>query len=421
MDSSNTKKPAPIFGTGLARSGGGLYSMCLSTHEEIMVACCPNIELFRSYRNAMVRSLGSERLSATCQPNSAFQDCYGCENRIALLDHLLTAADLSLPFAEQEWDSFLKTSISRGDLETRDLTPHFYKIKGKDYRTIFSNLLEVIAYARQCGKRRWVGFHETWILDFFPLLAREFPTARFLVMFRDPRATVNSMLGVRKIDPLQVAQVLSYVRHWRKYAALAQKFSTDPLFTGRLHITAHELLLTNTEAELRDICKSLDLDLDARMLDTKNFFNFATNSIWSGNSSFEGKTEGFVPTRATRWRGKLDKTVWNTIEYLCGPDLEKIGYPTFTAFANPTTPTSPEVTKFLLDDHSSYANWRSDLCDPVHDLGLEAVRRQLLGLSQAARDLSLVRRCFLFEETYKWLRSASRPLLPGIAATLSSR
>lgn len=421
MNFLNTKKPAPIFGTGLARSGGGLYSMCLSTHEEIMVACCPNIELFRSYRNALVRSLGNERLSANCPPNSSFQDCYGCEDRIALLDHLLTAADLSLPFAEQEWDSFLETSISRGDLETRDLTPHFYKMKGKDYRTIFSNLLEIIASARQCGNRRWLGFHETWILDFFPVLAREFPTARFLIMFRDPRATVNSMLGVQKIDPLQVAQVLSYVRHWRKYAALAQKFSTDPLFTGRIHITAHELLLTNTEVALHDICHSLDLVLDNRMLDTKNFFNFATNSIWSGNSSFEGKTEGFVPARATRWREKLDKTIWTTIEYLCGPDLEKIGYPTFTASANPMAAACPAVMQFLLDDHSCYANWRSDLGDPLRDLGLEAVRRQLLTLPCPAKDQSLVRRCFLFEETYEWLRSSSRPLLPNLAAQLSRR
>jgi hypothetical protein len=421
MKYSNENKSLPVFGTGLARSGGGLYSMCLSTHEQIMVACCPNIELFRSYRNAVVRSLGSELLSVTCPPNAAFQDCYGCDNRIAILDHLLTAADLSLPFAEQEWHSFLQTSISRGDLETRDLTPHFRKLKGKDYRAIFSNLLEVIASARQCSNRRWLGFHETWILDFFPVLAREFPDARFLVMFRDPRATVNSMLGVQNIDPLQVAQVLSYVRHWRKYAALAQKFSSDPLFTGRLHITAHELLLTNTEEALRDICKSLELELDERMLDTQNFFNFATNSIWGGNSSFEGKTEGFVPARATRWREKLDETIWNAIEYLCGPDLEMVGYPTFTTFADPQTPASPEVTQFLLDDHSSFANWRSDLGDPLRDLGLEAVRRQLLGLPQAAKDRSLLRKCFLFEQTYEALRSGNGPLLPNLAAKLSHR
>ena len=409
---------SPLFGTGLARSGGGLYSMCLSTHPQMMVACCPNIELFRSYRNAMIRDLGDSSLSAACPANASLQDWYGTEERLTLLDHLLEKAHLDLPFDEEEWPSFLETSIHRGELETADLTTHYERLKGKTYRDLFANLLQIIADTRKCGHRKWIGLHETWILDYYPLLARTFPEARFLIMFRDPRATINSMLGVKAIDPAQVAQVLSYIRHWRKYAALALRYANDSQFDGRLHITAHDLVLTRTEETLIGICNAFDLELDQRMLDTSNFFNYATGKTWSGNSSFEGKTEGISAHRALRWRDKLDPTIVAAIEYLCGPDLKLVGYPIFTDFANPFVDADGNISKFLLEDHGSHANWRSDLDDPLVDLGLEAVRRQLLRLPQPSSDTKLIRRTFLFEETYDALRNGFEPLLPTLQQVL---
>jgi len=291
-------------------------------------------------------------------------------------------------------------------------------MKGNTYRDVFDNLLRIIADTRECGDRKWIGLHETWVLDFYPLLARTYPDARFLIMFRDPRATVNSMLGVETIDPSQVAQILSYVRHWRKYAALALRYANDPQFAGRLHITAHDLVLTQPQETLTDICRAFDLDLDARMLDTSNFFNYATGAIWSGNSSFEGKTEGISPHRALRWRDKLDPTILAAIEYLCGSDLKLVGYPTFTDYADPAKDAEGVVIEFLLKDHSGYTNWRSDLNDPLADLGLEAMRRQLLRLPTSSTDVALVRRTFLFEETYRALRAGAEPLLPALKEAL---
>jgi hypothetical protein len=384
----------------------------------MMVACCPNIELFRSYRNAMIRDLHDPTLSAACPPNAPLQDWFGSVQRLKLLDHLLEKAHLDLVIDPAEWPSFLETSIRRGELETRDLTVNYNQMKGNTYRDLFDNLLRIIADTRECGDRKWIGLHETWVLDFYPLLARTYPDARFLIMFRDPRATVNSMLGVEAIDPSQVAQILSYVRHWRKYAALALRYANDPQFAGRLHITAHDLVLTRPQETLTGICRAFDLDLDPRMLDTGNFFNYATGAVWSGNSSFEGKTEGISPHRALRWRDKLDPKILAAIEYLCGPDLKLVGYPTFTSYADPAKDAEGVVTEFLLKDHGGYTNWRSDLNDPLADLGLEAMRRQLLRLPTPSADADLVRRCFLFEETYRALRAGAGPLLPALQQAL---
>jgi hypothetical protein len=384
----------------------------------MMVACCPNIDLFRSYRNAMVRSLGDSALAAACPPNAPLQDWYGTLERVTLLDHLLDKAHLDLPFDETEWPSFLESSIRRGKLETADLTANYDRMKGATYRHLFENLLRIIADTRQCADRKWVGLHETWMLDFYPLLARSFPEARFLLMFRDPRAIVNSMLGVEAIDPSQVGQILSYVRHWRKYAALALKFANDPLLKGRLHITSHDLVLTRTEETLTGICSAFDLELDRRMLDSNNFFNYATGTIWLGNSSFEAKTEGFGAHRAFRWRERLQSRVIALIEYLCGPEMALVGYPTVTKYADPQTDADADIFEALIADLTGYANWRSDLGDPLLDLGLEAVRRQLLRARHAVPDPMLVRKTFLFEEAYDAIHNRRGPLLPQLAQAL---
>ncbi len=409
---------SPIFGTGLARSGGGLYSMCLSTHPEISIACCPNLELFRSFRNAVFRNTGNPDLLSACPVEAPLQDWYGNEQRIMLLDYLIHEASLELPFDEREWSSFLEKSIRRGELEVADLALHYDSLRGSSYKDIFTNLLSLIAEKRANNKSKWIGLHEVWILDFFPSLARAFPDARFLVMFRDPRATINSMMGVKTIDPSQVAQIISYIRHWRKYVALAIKFSEDPLFTGRLHITSHDLVLTQTEDTLKSICRAFELDFDEKMLDSDNFFDHATGAIWQGNSSFETETRGISAHRALRWRKQLDLKTLSVIEYLCGPDLRLLGYPTFTDFADPIKSASGELIEFLIQDLNSKVNWSSDLNDPLLDLGLEAIRRQLLILPRQSEDTALIRRIFLFDEIYALLYNKAEGFLPALSETL---
>lgn len=403
----------PIFGSGLARSGGALYSNCLSANSQMMVACCPNLELFRSYRNAIIRQSGDKEVEKQIPPSAPLQDYYGTSARIRALDMVMDAI-LDIPFDEVEWPSFHDISVARGALEAEDLTPAYGRLKGRNYREVFGNLLDIIADARDSHDRKWVGFHEAWAIDSYPALARAFPDAKFLIMFRDPRAIVHSMLGVESIDPAQVAHILSYVRHWRKYAALALRYKNDPLFKGRLHITAHDLILTRTEESVRAICDTFEVEFTPRMLNTDSYFDFATGRTWSGNSSFEGKTSGIKAYRALRWREIIKPEVLDVIEYLCGPDLGLVGYPTFTKYADPVVAAPSHVMDFLLREHGSYSNWRSDLGDPLADLGLEAVRRSLLTLSEKSRDRDLVRQCFLFTETYDALHEERGPLLPGL-------
>ena len=343
-------------------------------------------------------------------PSSALQDYYGTNDRIAVLD-LLLEMDLDIPFDQAEWDSLHEISVARGNLESADLTPYYGRMRGTTYRDLFANLLDIIADARNARSVRWVGFHEAWALDAFPALARSFPDSRFLIMLRDPRAIISSQIGAGERDPSLATHMLSYIRHWRKYVALAFQYLQSPLFRGRLHVTAHDLVVSSPRDTLAGICKAFDLDLDDRMLDTNNFIDYTTGQTWKGNSSFEERTVGISAHRATRWRQKLAESTLNLIEYLAGPDLQLAGFPVFTRFADPAVKLEPAVISDFLQGLRLPTKWRSDLEDPLADLGLETVRRALLTIASPPEDEDLIRRCFLFREVYGALHSGHRPLL----------
>ena len=75
-------------------------------------------------------------------------------------------------------------------------------------------------------------------------------------MLRDPRAIINSMLGIHRMNKTQIVQITSYIRHWRKYIAFSDKYK-DPLFQNRLLITSHELLTADTEILLKTFVNSV--------------------------------------------------------------------------------------------------------------------------------------------------------------------
>ena len=399
----------PIFTTSLARSGGGVFNFCLSAHPHMTVAHSPNLELFRSFRNAVIREYS---LQHAFSPSDSLSDYYGSEARIALLDAMIESS-LDIPFDDSEWDVFLERSKRRGSFETPDLAAHYDSLRGcKTYREIFERFLIIIAKTRNSADSDWVGFHEPWIIDTFPALARAFPNARFLVILRDPRATINSNLN--SDDPEEVGQLLSYARHWRKYVALTRLFCSMPLFKNRIYVTAHDLLVSSPQLVLEKLCHAFNTEMHPNMLDTDMFLNPATGMAWTGNSSFEKTTRGIQRNAALRWRDTLSPTLVKTVEYLCGSDMRYVGYSPLTQSAEPQYAPDPDIVNYLLLGNTNYANWRSDLGDPLLDLGLEAVRRQLLTLEVAPNDVSLIRKTFLFEDMYAGLLNQDGPLLPDL-------
>lgn len=405
-----------IFGTGLARSGGGLYSMALSAHPDIEVACCPNLEFFRSFRNTAFLNSGDSTLSTAFNPNAAIEDWYGSDARTSGLEFLLNRASLDIEFPQDEWPEFVRRSTERGALECADLARRYGELSGATYKEVLQSLLALIQDERCTHEVSWVGFHEAWIIDYFPVIARAFPDARFLVMLRDPRATINSMLAIQRTHPSEVAQVLSYVRHWRKYVALTKLFLQDSFLSDRVHVTTHEHVLLFPEQTMSNIAQSLNLPYSNIMIDTSSYWDHASGAVWRGNGSFESNTSGINVDRAKRWRTTLERDVLNLIEFLCGGELQEVGYQTLTEYASLSSSPSTEVIDSLMRDHRADVNWRSDLEDVASDVGLEVLRRWYVTTSDQDTPSAEIRRAFLLERQYANLRQPNaRPLFPELA------
>jgi hypothetical protein len=391
---------APLFVTGPARSGTTLVALLLSAHRDVMVASDPYLTLFRSLRNAIMR----DQPPATVQqfdPSSPLQDYYFTDARIALMDAILRS-DLRVRFDPDEWDTFLERSVARGGVMAPDLASHFGRLRGDDYRTVFSRALEIVADVRDAGGRRWVGFKDVWIIEFFSAIAASFPDARFVVVLRDPRAIMASMLAIE--DSSQVAHPLSYARHWRKHVALIEHYRQDPRLAGRLHVLRLEDLVSDPETEARRLCAFLDVAFEPAMLDSRNYFDYATGAVWAGNSSFERRTAGFNRTLADVWRTHLASRVRQLTDLVCAPEMELAGY-------RPDPPSASDdrdVLEYLLDTARDPVNWRSDLGDLQQDYSFELFRRALVALPPGAArpDEPTLRRSFLFTEVYARLRGA---------------
>ncbi len=396
----------PLFVTSTARSGAGLISMMLSAHNNVMVALDPFLEVFRSLRNAIVRHDAPVGARESFDQSAPLQDYYFTDERIKLMD-TVQQGDLSIPFDGQEWDGFLERGRQRCALECPDLAQHFGDIRGETYKGMIENGLRVIAKTRNADKGKWVGFKDCWTVEFLRPLATAFPEARFIIIRRDPRAFLNSNLGGVKSDPLGVAETLSYLRHWRKYVAFSVHYQNDPLFADRLFDVTHEQVLREPEKKARELCEFLEIDYEPDMLDTNTYFDFATGTPWSGNSTFEKTTTGIDPHVAERWRTMLDARVGKMIEFTCGYDMRLMGDGPFNYFDGNGGWPSADILEFIIESGQGSWNWRSDLGDPQQDYGFELFRRALLDMREPPRDHMLVRRSFLFEEVYEKLRQVA--------------
>lgn len=397
-----------IFGTALARSGGGLFSHVVSAHPDAMLARHPFLEVFRSLRNAVVRATRDGEIAAAVPPSAPLQDGYFSAPKRRLLDAVLDA-NFDLAF-EDDPAAFVAAAAARCEHESPDLAPHFERLPGASYQAVLDNGLDLIGDVRGVGDRRWLGFQDPWVLDWFPALSRAHPDARFLVLLRDPRAVVGSMKGIARTDPDQVVNTVSYARHWRKYVALVVHLLADPHIGPRLHVVGYEHLLREPGAVAAGIARFLDLPPDDRMTDAERFVDWGTGTTWSGNSSFGTEAGTIDATAAERWRRTLDPDVQRLVEWLCGPDMRLAGY------EPDDDDDDAAALRTLVRESGEYSHWRSDEGDVVVDAGAELLRRSLLRDAGPIDD-ELTGRCFLFPEVRDRLLEPGRPLLAPLAAS----
>jgi hypothetical protein len=388
----------PLFITGPARSGSTLLTRMLAAHPEIMAASDPYFPLMRSLRNAIVRASADSQLRSSFDPTSPLQDYYFTDERIHLLD-VIQAGTLEIRFEDDEWVDLHARLVARAEAESADLVPHLNELCAETYKAVFDKALDLIATVRDSATRTWIGFKEVWTIEFFRVLAGSYPAARFVVLMRDPRAVVWSMLALAERDPTQFAHTLSYARHWRKYSAFITRYEEDPLFQGRIFVVRYEDLIEHPRAEAGRLCSFLDVPFDDAMLDSGRYIDSRTKTPWTGNSSFASAEASSRNQKS--WRESMDEALITLLDLTCGAETELFGYET----VNDNLPAwkSPSVVRYLREQDRLPCSWRSDLGNPDADYSAELRRRALLAGAAAVEDENAIRRNFLFPEQFSKL------------------
>lgn len=386
-----------LFSTGTARGGTGLVAHMLSAHSAVRIASDPLLALYKSLRNAAVRTSSQEYLQAF-DIESPLGDGYFTDERRTVLE-LVQQADLNMPLDAAEWPELKRVLKKRALLASADLVPHMDSLAGDTYREAFESSFALIERVRQSTEPlAWVGIHDNWTVEFFLPLARAFPQARFVIVIRDPRAVFNSNL--REPDQSKVARLVSYARCHRKLMAVAAYFETLPIFKDRLFVLRYEDLLNEPQRFCRSLCAFLLVDYQSGMLDTTTYINYATGGVHDGLSNFEPNAQGFVPARIDRWKKHLSPGQVDLMDLLCGPEMAMFGYA--TERVRPADPAPGSCLTTLIDETARPSSWRVDFGDPVRDYGFELFRRDVLNgradLGSAREDV--LRRCFLFPEVF---------------------
>ena len=71
-----------------------------------------------------------------------------------------------------------------------DYVPHLIKdlnlINGKTYKDLFYNALKLIDKNHSKKNIKWVGWMDSWIEEFIPILSKEYKNSKFILIIRDP-------------------------------------------------------------------------------------------------------------------------------------------------------------------------------------------------------------------------------------------
>jgi hypothetical protein len=218
-----SNEPGPIFVLGSYRSGTSILTWAVGQHPNIAP-----LEETNWLQPTLLGSLAGFRLASQATLNAPQ------EYRLDASEYL-------------RWIGLGINEMHRTISRDRGVADFVGRLAGKNerYDPRFQRLHSIWS-----EKRRWVdGTPEHCGIAL--LLAKAFPTARFLITLRNPREVVASLMSFRKVGGAQFT-LDQAVEHWLKFTQLTLKLM-DHLPAEFTRLVHHSAIATAPLRELREI------------------------------------------------------------------------------------------------------------------------------------------------------------------------
>ncbi|MDQ5814833.1 MAG: sulfotransferase [Actinomycetota bacterium] len=196
-----------------------------------------------------------------------------------------------------------------------------------DSRVSFATAIEAAyrAYARERGKTCW-GDKTPRYVESIPLLARLFPTAKFVHQVRDGRNVALSYAdvpfgpkNVGKAATLWARRVVAGIRDGR------------PLGPSRYMELRYEDLVVDAERSVKALCTFLDVRYDSGML---NYTDRAREDILDRAARYNPNLTSKPMSEVRSWADDMPRIQVETFEAVAGDLLDSLEYP--RAFPHPS-------------------------------------------------------------------------------------
>ncbi len=377
-----------FFSTGTARGGTNLITKSLSVSPEIKLANDPYLALCKYLRSVLLR----KDIGLDIDPSEPLYDYYFEEKWRAVIEALLNPKRDNYEFDPVMIPPMIKAIEKRAAVSSPKIVPFLKKIDGETFRELIDLAISVLVEAYSEGVEPSVaGFNENWAIEIFPLLAKIYPEAKFMIIVRDPRASICS--AMKQKDPSKQIKVFSFARGWRKNIAFMKRYLREDIFKDRLIIVKYEDFVLSPEEHLRRISGFLGVKFIPEMLDPR-YYKDGSGKLWQGNSYIhDERPQGIYTGSVNAWEEKMPKDAAEVVEFINSFEMEELGYRIKYYDGNNL---SAGALEFIFKDDKVKSSWESSKTPVEDEIGRELFRQQLIRSGFSA-DKDILKRAFLFE------------------------
>ena len=378
-----------LYTAGTARGGTNFRTLMLNNHSNVKMSIDPFIPLFRFYRDSILNHLGKLELLDKVPNRNILDDYYFDNTKLEIMEAIQSFED-DLEFDLNQWDDLKQHIASRMSLASMNLIKNLDMLPASTFKEVFNNLVSLVT-AESKDDIIWAGFNDNWTSEFFPLIARLVPDAKFIVHLRDPRSVVHSS-EYAEPDPAKHPPIITFARHLRKHYAFASMFKNLKELENRLLITHYEPFLDNPDKELMKITDFLGINFESDMSNIDKFRK-ADGSPWpSSKNDYKNSKDA--------WRSQEYRYLTEITEFICDPEMRLHGY--FPEVYEIEKGLSDGAFTYMIENLKTSLGWNTDFDEIERVIGSEFYRKRVL---QTPKEMSNneIKRLFLFHEVYKKL------------------